>query len=355
MANIQKIQKAMFNQGIGALLLTDETDRLYASGFHSSDGAVLILPEKAYFITDSRYIEAAREYVKDAEILQSTTDEKQNDILKRLAAENGVTELGAQDESLSYSEYLRIEEALSLKLVPAQKITLELRQIKERYEVDSMIAAQRIAEKALDYVLGMIKPGISEKEIAAELEYRMIKSGAQCTSFETICVSGPNSSRPHGVPGGRRVQAGDFITMDFGCKVEGYCSDMTRTVALGSVSGEMRRVYDTVLSAQLAGIAAARAGIIGRDMDKAARDVIEKAGYGEYFGHGLGHSVGLHIHEGPNANPREERPLPEGAVVTSEPGIYIPGKFGVRIEDMVYITKDGCENLTKAPKELIIL
>jgi Xaa-Pro aminopeptidase len=355
MANIKKIQKAMKNYDLDALLLKDETDRLYASGFQTSAGALLILPEMAYFITDSRYIEAACEYVKDAEVLQSNIEEKENDILKRLISENGITRLGAQDESLSYSEYLRLQEALSLKLVPAQKICLELRQIKEPYEVENIVSAQRIAEKALDYVLGMIKPGISEKEIAAELEYQMVKNGAQCVSFETICVSGPNSSRPHGVPGSRKVQAGDFITMDFGCKVNGYCSDMTRTVALGSVTDEMRKVYDIVLEAQLAGIAAARAGIIGRDMDKAARDIIEKAGYGEYFGHGLGHSVGLQIHEGPNANPREEQPLPEGAVVTSEPGVYIPGKFGVRIEDMVYITKDGCENLTKAPKELIIL
>lgn len=355
MANIKKIQQAMLNEGVSALLLSDELDRLYASGFFTSDGAVLVLPDSAYFITDSRYIEAANEYVKEAAVLQSTSTNKKNDIIKKILSENGITELGAQDESLSYSEYLRTQEALGVKLVPAQKIIARLREAKERFEVDSIIAAQRIAEKALEQVLGIIKPGITEKDVAAELEYQMAKNGAEGLAFETICVSGANSSRPHGVPSFKKIEPGDFVTMDFGCKINGYCSDMTRTVAIGSVTEEMRRVYGIVLEAQLAGIAAAKAGVIGRDMDKAARDIIEKAGYGEYFGHGLGHSVGLFIHEGPNANPRENRELPEGAVVTSEPGIYLPGKYGVRIEDMIYITAQGCEVLTKAPKDLIIL
>ena len=345
----------MKNSGLRALLLSDEADRLYASGFHTTDGAVLILQDKAYYITDSRYIEAANEAVRDAVVLMSSTENKEKDIIKRLLTENSISELGAQEESLSYAEYLRTEKALGVKLVPAQKLCSVLRQVKERFEVESIVKAQRIAEKALDYVLGIIKHGISEKEIAAELEYFMAKGGAEGLAFETICVSGANSSRPHGVPGAKKIETGDFVTMDFGCKINGYCSDMTRTVAVGSVSDEMRRVYETVLSAQLAGIDAARAGIIGKDMDMAARRIIENAGYGEYFGHGLGHSVGLFIHEGPNANPREDRPLPAGAVVTCEPGIYLPGRFGVRIEDMVYITENGCENLTNAPKELIIL
>ncbi len=355
MANIKKIQQAISEEGLSALWLYDELDRLYASGFLTSDGAVLILRNKAYFITDSRYIEAAEEQVKDAEVILCTNENRETDILKRLLSENGISELGAQDGSLSYSEYLRMQEALGVKFVPAQHITKTLREVKERFEVESMTTAQRIAEKAFDHVLGMLSPGMTEKEVAAELEYQMTKNGAEGLAFETICVAGANTSRPHGVPTFSKLKTGDFITMDFGCKINGYCSDMTRTVALGSVSDEMCRVYETVLEAQLAGEKAARAGIIGRDMDKAARDVIERAGYGEYFGHGLGHSVGLLIHEGPNASPRENRPLPAGAVVTCEPGIYMPGKFGVRIEDMLHITENGSENLTKAPKNLIIL
>jgi Xaa-Pro aminopeptidase len=345
----------MLEKGLEALWLDNELDRQYAVGFHTSDGAVLILRSKAYFITDSRYIEAAGETVRDAELLLCSAANTQRDILRALLAENGVTALGVQDGSLSYSEYLRMQEALGVRFVPAQDITTLLRETKEAYEVESMVRAQRIAEKALDAVLGLIEPGITENAVAAELEYLMKKNGAESLAFETICVAGANSSRPHGVPSDNRLKAGDFITMDFGCKVSGYCSDMTRTVALGHVTDEMRRVYDTVLAAQQAGERAAKAGVIGRDMDKAARGVIENAGYGSCFGHGLGHSVGLLIHEGPNAGPRETRPLPAGTVVTCEPGIYLPGKFGVRIEDMLHITETRVENLTKAPRELIIL
>ena len=345
----------MLSAGLPALWLYDELDRLYASEFLTSDGSVLIFPNTAYFITDSRFIEAAQEQVRDAEVLLCTNENRETDILRKLLSENSITELGAQDGSLCYSEYLRMQEALGVKFVPAQSITKALREVKERFEVDSIVSAQRIAEKALDLVLGMLKPWMTEKEVAAELEYQMTKNGAEGLAFETICVAGANTSRPHGVPTFNKLKAGDFVTMDFGCKVNGYCSDMTRTVALGSATDEMRRVYETVLEAQMAGEKAAHAGIIGKDMDSAARDVIEKAGYGEYFGHGLGHSVGLYIHEGPNASPKENRPLPAGTIVTNEPGIYMPGKFGVRIEDMLYIKEDGVENLTKAPKNLIIL
>lgn len=355
MSNISKIQSAMKADGLRALLLSDDTDRLYASGFHTSDGKVLILQERAYFITDSRYIEAACERVKEAEVLLSSVENRERDIISGILSENGITELGAQDESLSYSEYLRLQESLGVTLVPAQKITAKLREVKEAYEVENIVRAQRIAEKALDFVLGAMKPGMSEKDVAAELEYHMAKNGAEGLAFETICVAGANSSRPHGVPTGNRLKTGDFVVMDFGCKIDGYCSDMTRTIAIGSVTDEMRRVYATVLEAQAAGTAAARAGVIGGDMDRAARDIITKAGYGEYFGHSLGHSVGLYIHEGPTASPRETRALPEGTVVTCEPGIYLPGKFGVRIEDMLLIRENGAENLTNAPKNLIIL
>lgn len=341
--------------GLFALLLSDECDRLYASGFHTSDGSVLILRDKAYFITDSRYIEAASEKVRDAEVILCSASNREKDIIHKILTDNQISELGVQDEYLSYSEYLRKQEAYGVKFVQAQKITKALREIKDLSEKGNIVSAQRIAERALDIVLGMLAPGMTEKAVAAELDYQMAKNGAEGLAFETICVSGTSSSRPHGVPSDNKLKIGDFITMDFGCKIGGYCSDMTRTVALGSASDKMREIYGIVLEAQTAGIAAAHAGIKGCEMDSAAREIIEKAGYGEYFGHSLGHSVGLNIHESPNASPSEERALPEGTVVTCEPGIYIPGKFGVRIEDMLYITKNGAENLTKAPKNLIIL
>lgn len=342
-------------EGLSALLLSDEKDRLYASGFLTGDGSVLILQDKAYFITDSRYIEAAREKVSGAEVLLCSVNYTEKDIIKKILSENSISALGVQDEYLSYSEYLRLQETFNVSFTAAQGITKTLREIKAQSEKENVVAAQRIAEKALDFVLGMISPGMSEKELAAELEYQMAKNGAEGLAFETICVAGTSTSRPHGVPTDNKLKIGDFITMDFGCKIGGYCSDMTRTVALGSVSSDMQKIYSTVLEAQEAGISFARAGIRGREMDKAARDIIEKAGYGEYFGHSLGHSVGLNIHEGPNASPKEERVLPEGTLITCEPGIYIPGKCGVRIEDMLYITKSGAENLTMAPKNLIIL
>ena len=218
-----------------------------------------------------------------------------------------------------------------------------------------MGAAQRIAERALTDILNEIRPGVTEKEIAARLQYLMLHYGAENMSFDPIVVSGPNGSLPHGVPSEKVIQSGEFVTMDFGCIYHGYCSDMTRTVAVGSVTEEMRQVYNTVLAAQKAGIEAARAGATGRAVDGAARAVIQQAGYGPYFGHSFGHGVGVEIHEGPNATPSNDKPLPAGAVISAEPGIYLPGKLGVRIEDVLYLTEGGCQNLTLAPKELLIL
>ena len=200
-----------------------------------------------------------------------------------------------------------------------------------------------------------IRPGTTEKEIAARLTYLMLHYGAENMSFDPIVVSGANSSKPHGVPTEKQIEVGDFVTMDFGCIVDGYCSDMTRTVAVGHVTDEMQTVYDTVLNAQLAGIAACKAGVSGHEVDAAARRVIAEAGYGAAFGHTFGHGVGLEIHEAPVAGPRMTAPLPAGAIVTAEPGIYLPGKFGVRIEDMLYVIEDGCIDLTEAPKSLVIL
>ena len=219
-----------------------------------------------------------------------------------------------------------------------------------------MIQAQRISEKALEEVLQIIKPGMTEREVMAELVYHMLKNGSEGNSFDPIVVTGKKTSMPHGVPGDEVIRAGDFITMDFGSLKDGYCSDMTRTVAVGYATEEMRNVYDIVLKAQLAGIAAARAGIPGKEIDAAARKVITEAGYGPYFGHGFGHSLGLDIHEPPLAGPTGEAPMAEGDLCSAEPGIYLPGKFGVRIEDVMILRSTGAEVITKAPKmELIVL
>ena len=219
-----------------------------------------------------------------------------------------------------------------------------------------MIQAQRISEAALEETLALIRPGMTEREVAAELVYRMLRHGSEGNSFDPIVVTGKNGSMPHGVPGDTVIRAGDFVTMDFGCLKNGYCSDMTRTVAVGSATDEMKNVYYTVLRAQLAGIAAARAGVIGKEIDGAARRVIEEAGYGPYFGHGFGHCLGLDIHEPPFAGPSGELPLPVNSLSSAEPGIYLPGRFGVRIEDVMILRPEGAEVITRAPKtELIIL
>ncbi|MBO6010696.1 MAG: aminopeptidase P family protein [Oscillospiraceae bacterium] len=353
MDNVKRITEALTD--LEAILLISPTNRRYATGFPSTEGTVLITRNSAHFFVDSRYIEAARKAISGADVELVTNKyewyAQVNDVLKK----EKINKLAFEDGFVSCAEFNRMKEKLEPELVAENGLMTALRSVKQDFEVESLISAQRLAEKVLDRVLGIIKPGMTEKDVAAELVYGMLKLGAENVSFEPIVVTGEKSSMPHGVPGDKVIKKGDFLTMDFGCILGGYCSDMTRTVAIGKATKEMRKVYDTVLEAQLAGIAAAKGGVSGREVDKAARDVIEKAGYGEYFGHSFGHSLGLDIHEFPNATPTNDDPLPVGAVISAEPGIYLPGKFGVRIEDVIVLREDGCEDITKAPKELIIL
>lgn len=356
MNNTQKIKEKLVEAKLDAILITDEKNQRYACGFPFTDGAVLVTTDKTYLFTDSRYIEAAEKALDpDIVLRQFDGSKKLSEHIRDAMAESKVKALGAEEEKLSFADYRRYEELLETVLHPAQSILSSLRAAKSTEELAYMQEAQDIAEKALSDVLSIIRPGITEKDIAAEITYRLLKHGAEGNSFDPIAVTGKNSSMPHGVPGDTVVKEGDFITMDFGCLKHGYCSDMTRTVAVGYATDEMRKVYDTVLSAQLAGIAYAKAGVPGCDIDAAARKVIVDAGYGKYFGHSFGHSLGLDIHEAPNASPSCKTVMPVGAVISAEPGIYIPGAFGVRIEDALYLTEDGCINLTHAPKELIIL
>ena len=356
MNNIERIQEIVKERDLDGLLLTDEKNQRYAAGFAFTDGAVLVGRERAWLITDSRYIEAAE---KAAAVgVTVWLYDRERPLMERLKAairEAGMERLAAEDGKLSHREYLAYEKALGMALLPAGELMAKLRAAKTEEEIGAMRAAQAIAERALEEVLGLIQPGMTEKQVMAELVYRTLRHGSEGNSFDPIVVSGPNTSLPHGVPGDRVIQRGDFVTMDFGCLKAGYCSDMTRTVAVGEASDEMRNVYDIVLKAQLAGIAVARAGIPGKEIDAAARKIITKAGYGPYFGHGFGHSLGLDIHEAPSANLRGEEPMPVGAVCSAEPGIYLPGRFGVRIEDVMILREGGCDVITKAPKELIIL
>ncbi len=357
MNHFKKIASVLETHSLDAVLLTCEANRFYASGFHSfgTDGVAVVTRNRNYYFTDSRYTEAAARYVQGAEIRQTDREHPYSALINEVIEKEHITRMGYEDEYMTAADFRRFSEKLHCELVPATELLWTLRAVKDQAELDCMIQAQRIAEKALADILGEIRPGVTEKEIAALLLYKMLHYGAEDKSFDPIVVSGPNGSLPHGVPSEKPIQAGEFVTMDFGCKFGGYCSDMTRTVAVGHVTEEMETVYNTVLKAQLAGIAAAKAGVTGAAVDGAARQVIADAGYGPYFGHSFGHSVGVEIHENPNATPSNSKPLPAGVVISAEPGIYLPGKLGVRIEDVIVITEQGCQDITLAPKELLIL
>lgn len=356
MTNLEKLQQSIAASGLDAMLLIDPKNRFYVTGFQSSAGAVVVTCDDAWLFTDSRYIEAAENAAAGRyHVEQNDQIHSLGDLVKGVLTARGLTKLGGEEQSLSHEDYLSYQKAVGLSLIPAQKLVMELRASKSEEEIALMREAQHITDRAFSHILTFLRPGVTEQAVAAELMYSMMRDGAQRMSFDPIVVTGAHSSMPHGVPGATVLQTGDFVTMDFGCVFGGYCSDMTRTVAIGYATKEMKTVYNTVLEAQLAGIGTAKAGIPGKYVDKAGRDVIQKAGYGSYFGHGFGHSLGLDIHENPNASSSESRPMPYGCVCSAEPGIYLPGKFGVRIEDVIVFREDGCEILTKSPKELIIV
>jgi len=336
-------------------LISNRYSRAWLCGFDSDAGLMIVTPDDAALLTDSRYIEAARQLSQNVRAV--LWNGKMEDAAGQLPAPAGQT-LCVED-SLSLREFALFSEKLpgyTLQSGPQlREILTELRAVKDETELDAIRAAQKITDESFASILGFIKPGLREIEVAAELEYIMRKKGSEGPAFDTICVSGKKSAMPHGVPGGNVIEKGDFLTLDFGAKKFGYCSDMTRTVAVGEPGEEKRKVYDTVLRAHLAAAEAARPGMTGKELDAVARDVIAQAGYGEYFSHTLGHSLGLEIHESPGASPRNDKPLPERTVITIEPGIYIEGRFGVRIENMVLLTGDGNENLTASPRELLVL
>ena len=353
MNRLEKIVQKLPDYGIDGLLLTGAINRRWATGVRSSSAACLVTAEASYFITDGRYIESARSTIKDAEVLSIAIGEKYPVLIAQLLSRHKVNRLGFEEDVMTQRTYQLYKENLRAELVPAQDLMSSLRQSKDAGEYALIQKAQDITDLTFSQVLAVITPDMTELDLQAEIIYRLLKNGADKPSFDPIVVSGPRSSMPHGSAGPHRLES--FVTMDFGASFQGYTSDMTRTIAMGAVTEEMRKIYDTVLAAQLAGIAAARAGVVGKEIDSAARKVIHDAGYGAYFDHGFGHGLGMEVHEPPNASPMEERVLPKGAVISAEPGIYLPGKYGVRIEDLLYLTDSGCENLTKSPKELIIL
>ena len=339
-----------------ALLIMSGANRLYFTGFHSSAGMVLITKNGGSFYIDFRYFEKAKSTVDSCEVILSERTFKEiADSLKK----QGIDTLYLETATISVSQFKDIKETLENIEISSSdkfdKIIEEMRSIKTAAEVELIKKAQKLTDDTFDYILDRIKVGRSEKEVMLDMEFFMRSKGSEGVSFDFIVVSGKNSSLPHGVPTDKLIENGDFLTMDFGAVVSGYHSDMTRTVAVGSVTDEQIKVYNTVLKAQNEALKAIKPGVVCKDIDKVARDIIYGAGYEGCFGHGLGHSVGIEIHENPNFNTRCDKILKQGTIMTVEPGIYIENKFGVRIEDMVYVTSDGILNLTNSKKELITL
>ena len=338
-----------------SVLIITSVNRRYLTGFNSSLGYLLLTNKGNFLFMDGRYIEAAEKNATNATVLPLGNLIAQ---LNKIFEEQGTRKLLIEVEN-SISTFAYLKKGLSVKVEASPAVSSKLkslRSIKSSAEVKCMVEAQRIAEKAFLEVLNFIKVGVTERQVAAFLEYKMKNFGAEGIGFETIAVSGANSSMPHGVPTDKPIEAGDFITMDYGAIYGGYVSDMTRTVAVGYATDEMQKVYNTVLEAQEAVIKTVKAGVTCDEADKAARNVITAAGYGQFFTHSTGHGVGLEVHEFPSLySGATANKLRAGQVVTDEPGIYLPGKFGVRIEDMLLVGKNGCKNLTKAEKTLIIL
>ena len=351
MTRIEKFREAFAGKA-DAALITCPLNCRYLGGVDYTDGFLLITKENAYLFADSRYIEVAkRDAAADFEVMLLSG--RRSSLIKALLKEGSV--IGYEDGVMPCAELSAYKEAMpEYSFAAAGGVTEKLRNVKDSFEKESIIKAQRIAERALEHVLGIITPDVTEREVALELDYFMRKNGSEGVAFDTIAVSGANSSLPHGVPTDKKLGYG-FLTMDFGAKVNGYCSDMTRTVCIGKPDAEMERLYNTVLSAQCAALEFISAGKKCADADKVARNIIDGAGYKGLFGHSLGHGVGLYIHEDIHVSPRSEQVLEAGNVVTVEPGIYVEGKYGVRIEDMVYVTESGCENLTRAEKKLTFL
>ena len=340
---------------LDALCITSQPGEYYAVGL-KGEGVVLVTRQGCHYFTDSRYIELAQNTVTNADVTMVTPHQDHLALASLVLEHYGLKRVGIEEAYLTVERWQKMKLAFpaDTELVPAGKLLTELRSAKTEEELAAMQKAQDITDQVFAEICEFLHAGVTESEVAAQLTYLQMKHGAEGNSFPPIVASGANGSMPHAIPTAKPIQKGEFVTMDFGCIYQGYCSDMTRTVAIGQPSDEMRRVYDAVLEAQLAGIAAAKAGVPGCDVHNAAWDVLKKYGYGDYFGHGFGHSLGIEIHESPNANRANTKPLPAGAVLSAEPGVYLPGKFGVRTEDVIFLTETGNRILTHAPKHLII-
>ncbi len=348
-----KIEK-QFEQKIDAVWVSDPYNMRYLSGFRGTDGFLFLTGNRKVLLTDSRYTTQAQEEAAGFEVLEVNTSKGYGDFLLELLKETESQKLVFEDQHLIYGDFKRFEEKCpGICWIPAGERLNSLRSVKTPEELEKIKKAEAVGDRVFARILSDIRPGVTELQIAAKIDYYMKEEGATGNSFDTIVASGLHSAMPHAIPSEKKIETGDFITMDFGCIYDGYCSDMTRTVVAGKANEKQKEIYKVVLEAQLAALDIIKAGLRGSEVDAVARGIIEKAGYGAYFGHGLGHSVGLFIHEEPRLSPKCHEILREGMIQTVEPGIYVPGFGGVRIEDLVVVTANGCENYTSSPKELL--
>lgn len=353
MSKLTRLRYTLSELQVDGLLITNPYNRRYISGFTGSAGVLLITMKEAMLITDFRYIEQASSEAKEFKIIKH---EKQaiDEIKKQIQSMN-LNRLGFESENMTYAQFESYKTSLPVELVPTKGLVEALRLIKSEDEQSILRYAAKIADKAFEHILNYIKPGVRELDIANELEYFMRKEGASSSSFEIIVASGIRSSLPHGAASNKKISHGELVTLDFGALYNGYCSDITRTVAVGKISDQLKEIYDVVLTAQRIGVEGIKPGMKASEADALTRNYITEQGYGNYFGHSTGHGIGLEIHEGPALSPRSDVALEEGMVVTVEPGIYLPNIGGCRIEDDVVITENGNERLTLATKELIQL
>lgn len=335
-----------------AIIITDELNQYYISGFRFTDGYVVVTKESAHIVTDFRYIEAAETLAPKG--FEITAPKAMREHIADIFKKEGVKTIAFEEDRVTYSALEALKKDITGEFVTSKGVIEEMRRYKDHSEVEKILAAQKITDDAFEHILKVMTPNMTELDIAVELEFFMRKNGAEEKSFDTIAVSGSASSLPHGVPRNVKLEKG-FFTMDYGCVVDGYHSDMTRTVVLGKADEEMKKLYNTVLTAQVSAIEGAKVGMKCSAVDKIARDIIEDAGYHGCFGHGTGHGVGLEIHEEPRFSPKSCDFFKAGHIITVEPGIYIAGKYGCRIEDMIYADGDKVVNLTGARKELIEL
>ncbi len=353
---IKKCLKIIEDLCCDALLLLNESNMHYLCGFSPSEGVVLLLRNgSGYHIVDSRYTEEAQNHAKETGLTVIEMQSKFSNAVAELCKKNSVKKIAFENETISLKSFNALKEATHCDFLGIDNRFMKIRNIKSDEEIEMMIEANNIAEKSFLELLNFIKTGKSEKELQAYFDYLMAKNGSDGLSFSTILLTGTHTSLPHGVPGDKKIKEGDFVLFDFGATFKGYHSDMTRTIAVGNATDEMKELYYLVLKAQLAGIQALKNGVKCADVYKAAYDVLEEKKMGEYFRHSLGHGVGLDIHEGYSSSPNSKDIYETGNVTSVEPGIYIPDKFGIRIEDVCIVTENGCRNISTVDKNLLIV